>query len=289
MTTMTLAWCCALSLLAQPEAQTTANPLFAQLLSPGLALTAERRLPLPPPTMADGLDAAGQRAVIEQLIQGSYSFDDFARPSPVAPHLLKFRELEKLDPLGRVQIVELWSIAYGSLDNFRRNPEKDVVFKQRAGSQVHELTADELAQRQLKATASDAFEENYTYSSFEIFDKVQLSGTNHTVLTRTPESIVVAIEIDTRFNGDAKFANAWRAVMRAGAQDVTLGEPQPYQGFGSYFKVTKLREPAGALFCEYHLIFLEPQGWFNGANLLRSKLPIAVQTEVRNFRRELKP
>lgn len=288
MTTMTLAWCCALSLLAQTDAHATANPLYTQLRSPGLALTAEHRQPLPAPTMADGLDAAAQRAVIEQLVQGNYSVDDFLRPSLVAPHLLKFRELEKLDPIGRVQIVELWSVAYGSLDHFRRNPEKDVVFKQRAGSQVHELTADELAQRQLKATASDAFEENYTYSSFEIFDKVQLSGTNHTVLTRGPESIVVAIEIDTRFNADAKFANAWRPLIRSGAQDVSLGAPQPYQGFGSYFKVTKLREPEGALFCEYHLVFLEPQGWFNGANLLRSKLPIAVQSEVRNFRRELK-
>ena len=41
------------------------------------------------------------------------------------------------------------------------------------------------------------------------------------------------------------------------------------------------------MFIECHMIFDEPRGWFGGANLLRSKLPLAVQEEVRNFRRRL--
>jgi hypothetical protein len=52
-------------------------------------------------------------------------------------------------------------------------------------------------------------------------------------------------------------------------------------------KVTRLVEPAGALFVEYHLVFVEPRAWFGGANLLRSKVPILAQSEVRAFRREL--
>ena len=52
-------------------------------------------------------------------------------------------------------------------------------------------------------------------------------------------------------------------------------------------KMTKLHEPAGAIFCEAHVIYAEPHGWFDGANLLRSKLPAAVQTEVRSLRREM--
>jgi hypothetical protein len=35
------------------------------------------------------------------------------------------------------------------------------------------------------------------------------------------------------------------------------------------------------------MIFDEPNGWFGGANLLRSKLPLVIQDEVRNFRRRL--
>ena len=33
-------------------------------------------------------------------------------------------------------------------------------------------------------------------------------------------------------------------------------------------------------------VFAEPTGWFEGANLLRSKLPLVVQNNVRNMRRE---
>jgi hypothetical protein len=51
-------------------------------------------------------------------------------------------------------------------------------------------------------------------------------------------------------------------------------------------KITKLKEPAGAIFIEQHIIFAEPTGWFNGANYLRSKLPFAVQKQARNIRGE---
>ena len=65
-----------------------------------------------------------------------------------------------------------------------------------------------------------------------------------------------------------------------------MGPPQPYGGAGMYLKITKLHEPAGALFVEQHIVFAEPTGWFDGANLLRSKLPLVVQSNVRDMRRE---
>ena len=39
-------------------------------------------------------------------------------------------------------------------------------------------------------------------------------------------------------------------------------------------------------FWKFRLIFAEPVGWFDGANLLRSKLPPAMQQNVRTVRRE---
>ena len=41
------------------------------------------------------------------------------------------------------------------------------------------------------------------------------------------------------------------------------------------------------MFIEYHVAFIEPEGWFHGTNLLRSKLPIVAQEMVRKFRRNL--
>ena len=44
---------------------------------------------------------------------------------------------------------------------------------------------------------------------------------------------------------------------------------------------------SGAVLVEYHLVFEEPQGWFGGSNLLRSKLPLVCQDGVRKFRRRM--
>ena len=52
-------------------------------------------------------------------------------------------------------------------------------------------------------------------------------------------------------------------------------------------KVTKLIKPAGALFVEYHLIYDEPKGWFNGKDLLKTKLPIKTEGDVRGFRHQV--
>jgi hypothetical protein len=68
---------------------------------------------------------------------------------------------------------------------------------------------------------------------------------------------------------------------------VKAGPWKPFSGSGQYLKVTRLVEPQGALFVEYHLVFTEPADWFGGANLLRSKLPQAAQVIVRSMRREL--
>ena len=56
---------------------------------------------------------------------------------------------------------------------------------------------------------------------------------------------------------------------------------------GGYMKASRLAQPSGAVLVEYHLVFEEPQGWFGGSNLLRSKLPLVCQDGVRKFRRRM--
>jgi hypothetical protein len=50
-----------------------------------------------------------------------------------------------------------------------------------------------------------------------------------------------------------------------------------------------LGQPAGALLVEYHLVYDEPPGWFGkSADLLRSKLYMKAEDDVRLFRRKVK-
>ena len=99
--------------------------------------------------------------------------------------------------------------------------------------------------------------------------------------------ILVEARIDGRFAKDAEYPNQWRPILRDAAANISLGQPQPYSGAGAYVKITRLAEPAEAIFVEGHIVFEEPYGWFEGVNLIKQKIPVMVQEKVRTFRRKL--
>lgn len=276
-----------LCLSAEVESHATSNSLFRGLLDPGLAISATELRALPAPTMNDGIPADRQRAIIQELVQSKYDVNEFLRRSLVAPYFLQIRDLPYDQATGRVKAIDLTFVAYGNFDRLRSDDEGVQLFKNATDGRIHEFTAEELAFRSIALQSRPDFAERFVFSSFEILEKVLLSGVHRVVITKTSESVVAASEMDLRFNKDAEFGNSWRPLLRDATAETKLGEPLPYQGIGSYCKITKLHQPAEALLCEYHVVFLEPQGWFGGANLLQSKLPIAVQTEVRNVRRKL--
>jgi hypothetical protein len=116
---------------------------------------------------------------------------------------------------------------------------------------------------------------------------VEVNATRHALLGRGPDCFLVAARIDPRFAADSAYPNRWRAISRDEAGYARLGPWNPYSAGGLYLQVTRLAAPPNAVFIELHQVFDEPQGWFSGANLLRSKLPLVVQEEIRTFRRKL--
>jgi hypothetical protein len=118
-----------------------------------------------------------------------------------------------------------------------------------------------------------------------LLERVRISGTTRSIKTSTPQSVTIASVLDPRFDLDPEFSNSWRSIERDAAGRRQYGPPYVYNSLGSYVKATRLHEPEGALLIEYHVGFAEPEGWFHGANLLRSKLPIVAQETVRRFRR----
>jgi len=111
-----------------------------------------------------------------------------------------------------------------------------------------------------------------------------VGATYRVMTTLEPKAVVIAAVIDPRFNEDEKYPNYWQSIAES-------GEPAPRQRYvtaAAYCKVSPLLEPKGAIFVEQHFLFAEPQGWFRGAPLLRSKLPLAIQDSVRHLRRQLR-
>ena len=270
---------------AQPYSHEAENPLFKALLVPGLVVGPDLRVKLPKPMMADGLDAAAQKAIIVKLIGDDYSLEDFTRKSQVSPHVLRIRDAEPSDPKSPSRGLDTYFVAYVDLKAFddERFLERSLNIGKGDGGKAKTITREDLIKRGIDPKKLDAKQEGFAHIEFDFLEKVRLRVTGHGMATKSGESIVAGAEVDSRFRADKEFPNEWQSVRKEAGQ-VKHGPATPYGGSGMYVKITKLAEPVGAVFVEQHIVYSEPTGWFDGANLLRSKLPPVVTISVRRMR-----
>jgi len=271
------------------------NPVLTELTERGVCVDNDTFVKVKPPSMADGLDAAAQREVISQVAGPRRRVADLIRESVVAPFVLRIEQVSTGDGEPPMRSVDVWFVAYGRLEQFTSKESLEELADTAVSSKKSRLPVikgvlndEQLRERGLSAEESENRTERYFYSTFALFDRVQLSATRRVVVTSGPESVLVAATIDPRFTTDADYPNQWRPVKRNQLGQIELGPAHPYESAGFYAKVTRLAEPEGALFIEYHQLFCEPIEWFDGANLLRSKLPMMVQDAVRKLRRKLR-
>jgi hypothetical protein len=262
------------------------NPLAKELVTKGLVLP-QRPITLPAPVMGDGLAAADQTAVIKKLTP---NYQQFIRNKDVTPIVLKINPIEGLNKERIGQKVDLYFVAYGKLDSavsgdvmerLLGNPKANI-----GKGDASFLSEDQLKKRNITLTKSKGVEERYTLINFELLDKVQLSGVGRAFKTTAPGAIVSAMQFDPRFAKDKTFPNQWQPVNLKNGVKI-LGAAKSYEGFGGYVRMTELKEPAGALFVEFHLVMNEPKEWFGGPNLIKGKLPLAIRERVHSFRRQL--
>jgi len=263
------------------------NPIFNALLEGGVALGRGPKIRLPLPTLPGGLGNKAQQQALSKITDENHPLAALERKAVVAPFVLRIKDEP---PAGTVRPrrVDFWFVAYGDFDRLSDEEFLNHVVDLSAKSEGSEssgeagtLTDDQLNARNI-APETD---KRYVATNFTLFDRVKVSGVMQAMLSRAGDSVVVAAVLDPRFDKDPKYPNAWRSLSRDAEGRLTVGKPQPYTGAAWYCKATRLAEPAGAAFIEYHVVFDEPQGWFNGANLLRSKLPLVVQDGIRKFRR----
>jgi hypothetical protein len=273
-----------------PEKHAELNPVFATLVEQGISLNDEKRVPLPAPSMPDGLDKAAQEAVLGELLSSPSSLQQFLRNSIVAKHLLQMDTFGQPDAPARR--VDVWFVTFGSLEAISSQKFLEGMLGSDAEDQDleesrHEFTAEELKQRGIELMTSDPQREQFGYGGYELIKLVEVHGTMRSYWSRNSESLLFAAMLDHRFAEDGEYPNEWRPLERSAAGKLEAGVARPYRGMGMYMKITPLKAPVGALLVEGHVIFSEPHDWFDGANLLGSKLPAVVQKQVRTARREI--
>lgn len=258
------------------------NPVYRELRESGVSITSEKSFKLPEPYLPDGLDADEQKKLIEKLGGRRYPWARLTRNTTVAPQIIQIQEqkLENTDTKARV--VDVYFVAYGDVDAILQGDERNEP-EDSADKEWTALAEAELAER--KITIQDPKHESFGYITNNLIDEVRLSGVLRTYWSESEESVVAAAMLDPRFDEDPKYPNRWQPLER-GREGFVAGKPSAYHGAAGYSKITRLKALKNAVFVESHLIFAEPHGWFDGANLLGSKLPAVIQHEVRTARQD---
>lgn len=218
------------------------------------------------------------------------------RKSVVAPFELSVRPVTTPGGKAAARAIDVHFVVYGSREAMKSFDFLEPLIRlggaRQAGSQSSQsgyLRPEPLAKRGITISSKPGQEEGLYFATASLFDCVELSATRHVVVIRLPDSLTIAAAIDPRFNADPDYPNQWRPMKRDlnDPNQVTFGTPQAYTFAGFYGKITRLAEPSDAMLIEYHAVFEEPEAWFHGANLLSSKLPLAIQDVVRSTRAKL--
>jgi hypothetical protein len=301
------------ALVAANGTAAPANSLLTELVTKGVTMPDALAVKLPEPLMAEGLTAAQQAEVLKEIatqdkaLRGNVKLlMDRSSSAPVSLRLAKMPSKQGNDLIRTVNVCFIvygdWDVLTGKAfgNNILKKDNAKDKNKDTGGTAVSKagyLKPAEIAVRRLSAQSTADLKEYYLYTTFKLFGQVEVSATRFGSATKTPTGVVVAAKVDPRFADDKQYPNQWRSIVRNAAGDPVLGPPQAYpragakgvSGAGFYAKVTRLIEPADAIFVEYHSAFYEPEGWFGAENaaLLPAELRKIIPYQVKQFRIKL--
>ncbi|SIN98593.1 hypothetical protein SAMN05444166_1915 [Singulisphaera sp. GP187] len=275
---------------SKDEGLYASNPVYRALVTDGLEIEG-KKFAFPLPLLRDGQSIEAERKTLIGLLESERKVTEFLRDSVSAPFILKLNDEKTATSL--VRRVDLWFAVHASLDDIdldalSRNAEaaKPIeVGNMRFESRL--LGADELEARGIAIPkADDTSKTLFIHQTGRLLDRIHVEGTDMMVASRSPHSWVVAARTDRRFDEDPKAANRWWPIVRRGGQE-QAGPAQPFPGGASYVTITRLASAPNVLVAEAHFSFAEPRGWFDGAPILRSKISLIAQDQIRQLRRDI--
>lgn len=245
------------------------------------------------PTLRDGMTADQQKQAIGAIL-GNLEEERFFKSSVVSPFVFELEPLSKLENGGQRQQLDVWFVAHGKLDDIEEKKMMDDLTGPEAKKTpglpevARALTEDEIKARDLKfGDQPDGSGRSYGIMGANILDKAFVTGITSSRYRRTDDSIELFLRMSPSLFDDADFPARWHPISKADDGAFQLGKPNPYTDLAALIKVTELVGVEDGLFVEVHVVYAEPFGWFEGRNLLRSKLPPVLQDSVRKFRRKL--
>jgi hypothetical protein len=266
------------------------NSVFTEVLSHGVQAGGQA-ITLPPPRLVDGQSADLERALLREVAESDRAVDEMLRDSVTAPYIIKVRDQKASG--ATIRMADLWFVVYAPLEKI--DPVREVARADQKKVEVANMSfetqmlkADEIRAAGIKPADSVAgLADWYAHVHARLLDRIEFDVTNHGAVSQSTDSMVVASRTDPSFDKAESNANCWRSVTATAGASAVNPAKQPYSGGISYAKISRCALKPGALVVEMHVAFVEPDGWFQGAPILRSKFGVIAQDQIRTLRREL--
>ncbi len=289
MVTCAILMAACLTIQGEIESAHAQNAVYNQVLGEGLDAGRER-IRLPAPRLLDGQDASAQRITLREVAGSDRALDDTLRNSITAPYIIRVHDVKVPD--STIRAADLWFVVHADLKQLdpaqeaARTDQKEVEAAN-MWFQTRLLKPADLGAAGVEPAALAPGQSIwYSHVHARLLDRIDFEVTNQVMATQSAESVVIASRTDPSFAKAGPLANGWKPLAPAGGRTAE-GPARPYAGGISYAKISRIALVPGALLIEIHAAFVEPEEWFQGAPILRSKFSVVAQDQIRSLRREL--
>jgi hypothetical protein len=225
------------------------------------------------------------------VAESDRAVDEMLRDSVTAPYIIKVRDQKASG--ATIRMADLWFVVYAPLEKI--DPVREMARADQRKVEVANMSfetrmlkADLIRAAGIKPADNSAGQADwYVHVHARLLDRIEFDVTNHGAVSQSPDSMVIASRTDRSFDTAKSNPNCWKSVTATGSANAGRPATQPYSGGISYAKISRCAFKPGALLVEMHVAFVEPDGWFQGAPILRSKFGVIAQDQIRTLRREL--
>lgn len=282
------------------QAGLAADELSEQLYGRGVGPVSGEFIPIPKPLLSGAATSSEREKVLRELSK-RIGWERFIKDSAVSPVVIDIEAVKNAGGKRIAHNITSGFVAYAPLATLRDQELMRGIFGESSGKNAdgeaddpskfgQEVPAEVLKE---KGIVVDEQRESYALITLPLMKRVEVNGVVHIEKSEGHDWIQVVWHFDPRFSvkQDATkedFVNTWIKFEKNSVGRNVKSLPRPYSGCGGYMTVHQLDADNNQLFVESRIIMHEPQEWFSGSQFLRSKLPLTLQENARQFRRKIK-
>ncbi|MEM8912824.1 MAG: hypothetical protein AAGC97_13745 [Planctomycetota bacterium] len=262
------------------------DSLLSQFTESGIKGVGPDPVGLPSP-----IDITAASTDIQREISAPHDWKRFTRDSTSAPIVIRLETIKDDDGARVGHRVQFRFVVHETFDVLKSKGFLQTLFEdseEREESSFEDFDEDQV--RSLGLSVQEGTD--FGFAEFSLLKRIIVRGVFASQTTVEDPFAVTAWKLMDSIDGASEYRSSWAPLENDDVGRKIEGERMPYAGIAGYVSMASLGPMDDALvdacLVECHLVIHEPENWFRGGNLLRSKLPLIIQESVRKFRRKMK-